>query len=101
MIGMVNDCIPPRCCTATPAQFGYNPSDPSIFDTVQFYDNSYDPYGGFIQSQAWNFGDGATATGCCPNHRYAADGDYSVTLTITTNDGRTASATQVVRGADP
>jgi PKD repeat protein len=78
------------------AQFGYNPSDPSMFDTVQFYDNSYDPYGGFIRSQAWNFGDSATATGCCPSHRYAADGDYSVSLTIITNDGRTASATQIV-----
>ena len=78
------------------AQFGYYPSDPSALETVQFNNSSYDPYGGSIQSEAWNFGDGATATGCCPTHSYAADGDYSVKLTIATADGRTASATQVV-----
>ena len=27
--------------------------------------------------------------GCCPQHRYLTDGDYTVTLTVTTSDGRT------------
>jgi PKD repeat protein len=49
-----------------------------------------------FQSEAWSFGDGTTANGCCPTHRYAADGDYTVKLTVTTFDGRTASASQVV-----
>jgi hypothetical protein len=74
----------------------YYPSDPSMFDTVQFNDGSYDPAGVGISSEAWSFGDGATATGCCPAHRYAADGDYSLKLTVTTADGRTASKTQTV-----
>jgi PKD repeat protein len=78
------------------ANFGFQPSDPSIFDTVQFFDFSFDPGGVGFQSQAWDFGDGATGTGCCPTHRYAADGDYPVQLTVTTFDGRTASASQVV-----
>ena len=30
----------------------------------------------------------------CPTHRYAADGDYTVTLAVTTFDGRTASTQQ-------
>jgi PKD domain len=72
------------------ANFGLNPGDPSMFDTVGFSDFSYDPAGVGIQSQSWDLGDGAAATGCCPTHRYA-DGTFRVTLTITTGDGRTAS----------
>src|SRR6266576_48035 len=76
------------------AGFGLNPFDPSAFDVVQFFDFSYDPAGLGIQSQQWQFGDGATGTGCCPTHQYAGDGDYAVHLTVTTSDGRTASTTQ-------
>ena len=81
------------------ASFGFNPSDPSVFDTVQFYDFSFDPAGVGIQSETWDFGDGGTASnpGCCPRHQYAADGDYTVRLSVTTSDGRTAtSAPQAV-----
>jgi hypothetical protein len=78
------------------ADFFFSPSDPSVFDTIQFQDSSFDPAGVGIASQAWNFGDGATATGCCPTHRYAQDGDYTVELTVTTPDGRTASTSRVV-----
>jgi PKD repeat protein len=78
------------------ASFGFFPGDPSVFDNVQFFDQSFDPGGVGIQSQAWNFGDAATATGCCTAHRYAADGDYTVQLTVTTFDGRTASTSQTV-----
>jgi len=77
--------------------FGPGPIDPSIFDTVQFFDSSFDPAGLGIESLAWDFGDGTTATGCCPTHRYAADGDYTVQLTVTTSDGRTGSTSQVVQ----
>jgi hypothetical protein len=77
------------------AGFSFYPGDPSIADTLQFYDYSYDP-AGTRWTQDWDFGDGATATGCCPTHRYAADGDYTAKLAITTPDGRTASATQVM-----
>jgi hypothetical protein len=79
------------------AAFSFSPSDPSVFDPVQFFDQSFDPAGLGIQSQAWSFGDGATAEGCCPTHQYAQDGDYTVGLTVTTPDGRTASTSQVVQ----
>ncbi len=79
------------------ASFGFSPGDPSIFDTVQFFDQSFDPGEVGFQSQAWDFGDGATATGCCPTHQYAADGDYTVQLTVTTFDGRTDSTSQTVQ----
>lgn len=77
--------------------FYYYPSDPTIFDTVQFCDNSYDPGGIGIQSLTWNFGDGATSTVNCAPHQYTADGNYTVQHTATTYDGRSASANQVVQ----
>lgn len=76
------------------ANFSRNIGDPSSFDTVQFFDNSFDPGEVGIESESWHFGDGATGEGCCPTHRYAADGDYTVTLAVTTFDGRTASTQQ-------
>jgi PKD repeat protein len=83
------------------ASFYYYPYDPSTFDTIQFYDNSQDPGGAGIASRAWDFGDGATSTTYSATHRYAADGDYTVTLTVTTTDGRTASTSQLIQGDCP
>jgi hypothetical protein len=79
------------------ANFGFSPFNPSIFDTVQFFDFSSDPAGAGFQAEAWDFGDGATGTGCCPTHRYATDSDYTVKLDVTTFDGRTAATSQVVQ----
>ncbi len=43
---------------------------------------------GSIVSYSWNFGDGsAPATAQNPSHSYAAAGTYSVTLTVTDNQG--------------
>jgi hypothetical protein len=72
------------------------PSDPSIFDNIQFYSNSYDPVNIGIQTMTWNFGDGTTDTGFSVLHRYADDGDYTTKLTVTTFDGRSGSASQVI-----
>jgi PKD repeat protein len=82
-----------------PPQAGFftQPFDPSSFDLVQFYDQSYDPGGIGIQSWQWDFGDGATATDPFPTHRYAADGDYLVRLTVTTFDGRTGSTSRTLQ----
>ena len=73
------------------------PGDPSSFDTVQFFSSSFDPGEVGIESMDWTFGDGGTANGCCPTHRYFADGNYTVGLTVTTFDGRTASTETVVQ----
>src|SRR5947208_1040639 len=78
------------------ASFIFFPFDPSVFDVVQFGDQSFDPGGVGFEPQVWSFGDGTTGTGFNVTHRYAADGDYPVQLTITTHDGRTAMATQTV-----
>jgi hypothetical protein len=78
--------------------FFFYPGDPSKYDTIQFCSSSNDPGNVGIQSFTWDFGDGTTATTGCSNHRYAADGNYTVQHTVTTFDGRTAAATpQVVQ----
>jgi PKD domain len=82
------------------AGFNYFPSDPSVFDTIQFWGQSNDPAGNGIDSELYDFGDGTTAVGCCPavigyppdaTHQYASDGDYTATVTAKTPDGRTAT----------
>ncbi len=64
-------------------------SDESIhFDASE----SYDP-DGTIVAYSWDFGDGTTATGVAVDHAYEDDGIYTVTLTVTDDDGATGSAT--------
>ncbi len=53
---------------------------------------------GTIVSYAWAWGDGTpNGAGVTANHTYAADGDYTVGLTVTDNDGLTGSASQLLR----
>jgi PKD repeat protein len=53
---------------------------------------SYDPDGNIVE-YSWDFGDNTSATGVIVSHSYADDGVYTVTLTITDDDGVTARAT--------
>jgi hypothetical protein len=81
-----------------------NPGGPYQVSTgapIQFDGTgSYDP-DGTIVSYAWNFGDGATGTGSTPVHAYANVGRYTVTLTVTDNDGNQSSATTAANNGIP
>ncbi|MCC5839866.1 MAG: PKD domain-containing protein [Opitutales bacterium] len=49
-----------------------------------------------ITEYRWTFGDGSTATGPEPTHEYIATGTYLVGLTVTNEDGYSASTHQFV-----
>jgi PKD repeat protein len=57
---------------------------------------SYDPDGA-LAAHTWEFGDGSTGTGARTAHTYQEPGDYTATLTITDDAGRTATDIRVVR----
>ncbi|WP_431030830.1 PKD domain-containing protein [Plantibacter sp. RU18] len=69
--------------------------------TVTFDGSSSTDSDGTIASYAWNFGDGATATGAITTHPYAAPGAYPVTLTVTDNSGGTHTSQQTATVAAP
>ncbi|MBN2411095.1 PKD domain-containing protein [candidate division KSB1 bacterium] len=63
--------------------------------TAEFTDNSSDPDGSVV-SWSWDFGDGTTSTEQNVTHTYAADGSYSVALTVMDDGGAAGSTSQTV-----
>ena len=61
---------------------------------------SRDPDGS-VAGYAWDFGDGATATGASASHAYAASGTFTVKLTVTDNQGATGTLSHAVTVPGP
>src|SRR2546427_767277 len=58
--------------------------------SCSFTSTSSDPDGS-IAGYSWTFGDGGTATAQNPSHTYGTGGSYTVTLTVSDNQGATSS----------
>ncbi|MBG0566980.1 PKD domain-containing protein [Actinoplanes sp. NEAU-A11] len=76
--------------------FYHSPEQPDSLNPISFSSSGGDPAGAGIVSYAWDFGNGTTSTEANPVHRLPADGDYPVSLTVRTEDGRTATESKVV-----
>jgi len=81
---------PPPANKAPTAEFEV--ACPNLDLTCSFTDRSRDDDGS-ITAWHWDFGDGQTADVQNPSHAYAAAQKYQVTLTVTDDDGSSASKT--------
>ena len=89
--------IPFSLVVAPPPQvsINYSPGDPSIYDNVSFSANVYDPAQVYGNIYAWTV-DGTTSDQQSFYHQFATDGDFPVTVSFTTYDGRSAFANIVL-----
>lgn len=80
-----------------PPTANFTPSDTAVGvgETVQFNDTSTD-FDGVVQSWQWDFDDGTTSTERNPTHSYSQPGNYTVSLTVTDDDGATDAATTTI-----
>ena len=85
---------PTASMTATPT------SGPAPLDVSFDGSASSDP-DGTLDSYAWDFGDGNTASGATATHTYATPGTYTAGLTVTDNDANTASTTETITVGEP
>jgi len=82
--------------TPPTADFSYVTNDL----TVTFTDASKD-HDGTVGAWNWSFGDGNESYIQNPDHTYAASGTYTVTLTVTDDDGGIDTTSQGVTVSDP
>jgi len=68
--------------------------------SCSFTNTSSDPDGS-ISTNNWTFGDGQTSTAASPSHIYGAAGTYTVTLTVSDNQGATNSVSHSVTVTAP
>jgi len=97
--GLWGACSSPPSAENQPprAQFTFSPQNPRPGETVHFDASpSYDPDGQIVKYD-WDFGDGATASGPTTAHKYAQEGSFTVTLTVTDDEGAIGLARKTIQ----
>jgi probable HAF family extracellular repeat protein len=68
--------------------------------TVNFTgSDSYDPDGSVVDYR-WDFGDGSVSNAVNPSHSYTSPGQFTTTLTVTDDGGKTNSASTIITVTD-
>src|SRR2546422_1692596 len=90
--------IPSRANRPPSASFSVTATHAPTGTAISFDASGSHASDGSITNYAWDFGDGTTATGVTTAHSYSTPGSYTVTLTVTDNDGASnqATATKVI-----
>lgn len=84
------------------ALWEYTPASPTDLQNVSFWDNSVDS-DGHIVAWSWSLSQNTTRTEANASYRFPDNGTYAVTLTVTDDDGATATLTKsiIVRNVAP
>ena len=86
-----------RCCWtlihSPTATISASQTSARVGETLDFDGSGSVDNDGSIASYAWDTGDGQTASGAQVSHVWTNPGAYTVTLTVTDDQGATASAT--------
>ncbi len=77
------------------AEIAYSPEAPVEGETITFRDASTDADGEIV-SYSWTFGDAVSEETRVANHTYTEEGEYTVTLTVTDDQGATDTASLTV-----
>ena len=85
--------VNPKTLIPPEASFTFSPLDSAENKTILFNSSSCIDNDGTIVTYRWDFGDNSTSTDQNPIHTYLQSGIYSITLTITDDDGLTDSVT--------
>jgi len=84
------------------ASFTYAPEKPVVDETITFdASSSYDLDGGTIEKYEWDFDDENFSEGKIVTHSYLYAGNYTVSLTVTDDEGATDVAEQIVNVTKP
>ena len=92
--GSSDGSTPPPVNQAPIASFAASPLSGVVPLSVSFDASSSSDTDGSITTYAWTFGDGTDATGRTVSHTYTTAGTYSARLTVTDDDGATASVSR-------
>lgn len=76
-------------------EFDITPVNPAPGENVHFHDMSSDLDGDLV-SWTWDFGDGGTSTETSPDHVYANEGTYQISLTLRDSDGATVQTSRLL-----
>ncbi len=68
----------------------------SCLNVTSSFNNTSTVLTGTIQTNAWDFGDGAVSAAASPTHLYAADGSYTVKLVTTSDEGCVDSISKTI-----